>query len=70
MALSTRSFLQEAEKQLVMANYMQIHIKQVYAGTKDTVLMDTREYMSRIQVLDSVSTPLAYYKISKPVEKR
>jgi len=50
-------------------NYIQIHIKQLYAGTKDTVLMDTRDYMSRIQVLDSVSTPLAYFKILKQMRK-
>jgi len=50
-------------------NFMQIHIKQVYAGTKDTVLMDTRDYMSRIQVLDSMSTPLAYFKILKQLKK-
>jgi len=48
---------------------MQIHIKQVYAGTKDTVLMDTRDYMSRIQMLDSVSTPSAYFKILKQMKK-
>ncbi|HQW93287.1 MAG TPA: FKBP-type peptidyl-prolyl cis-trans isomerase [Ferruginibacter sp.] len=50
-------------------NYMQIHIKQVYGGTKDTVLMDTRDYMSRIQVLDSISAPLAYFKILKQLKK-
>ncbi|MFM6924086.1 MAG: FKBP-type peptidyl-prolyl cis-trans isomerase [Ferruginibacter sp.] len=50
-------------------NYIQIHIKQVYAGTKDTVLSDTREYMSRIQVLDSVNTPLAYFKVLKQMRK-
>lgn len=50
-------------------NYMQIHIKQVYAGTKDSVLSDTRDYMSRIQVLDSVNTPLAYFKVLKQMKK-
>ncbi|MFZ1370716.1 MAG: FKBP-type peptidyl-prolyl cis-trans isomerase [Ferruginibacter sp.] len=50
-------------------NYMQIHIKQVYGGTRDTVLMDTRDYMSRIQVLDSISAPLAYFKILKQLKK-
>lgn len=50
-------------------NYIQIHIKQVYAGTKDTVLSDTRDYMSRIQVLDSVNTPLAYFKVLKQMKK-
>ena len=50
-------------------NYIQIHIKQLYAGTKDTVLMDTRDYMSRIQILDSVNTPLAYFKILTKLKK-
>ena len=50
-------------------NFIQIHIKQVYAGTKDTVLSDTHDYMSRIQVLDSVNTPLAYFKVLKQMKK-
>ena len=56
-------------KKIGYGNYMQIHIKQVYSGTKDTVMMDTREYMSRIQVLDSQSTPAAYYKILSQLRK-
>ncbi len=56
-------------KTIGYGNFMQIHIKQVYAGTKDTVLMDTRDYMSRIQLLDSVSTPPAYFKILKQMKK-
>lgn len=56
-------------KKIGYGHYMQIHIKQVYGGTKDTVLMDTREYMSRIQVLDSQSTPPAYYKILSQLRK-
>ncbi len=50
-------------------NFIQIHIKQVYGGTKDTVLMDTRDYMSRIQLLDTVNTPMAYYKVLKQMKK-
>jgi len=50
-------------------NYIQIHIKQVYNGTKDTVLTDTRDYMSRIQVLDSVNTPLVYFNVLKQMRK-
>ena len=50
-------------------NYIQIHIKQVYAGAKDTVLLDTRDYVSRIQILDSINTPLAYFKILKQMKK-
>jgi len=56
-------------KTLGYGNYMQIHIKQVYAGTKDSVLMDTRDYMSRVQVFDSVNTPLAFFKILKQLRK-
>lgn len=56
-------------KTIGYGNFMQMHIKQVYGGTKDTVLMDTRDVMSRIQVLDSVSTPLAYYKIISQMKK-
>jgi FKBP-type peptidyl-prolyl cis-trans isomerase FkpA len=56
-------------KTIDYGNFMQIHIKQVYAGTKDTLLMDTRDYMSRVQVFDSVNTPLAYFKILKQMKK-
>ena len=50
-------------------NFIQIHIKQMYSGTKDTVLMDTRDIMPRIQMLDSVNTPVAYYKIISQMKK-
>ena len=50
-------------------NFIQIHIKQMYSGTKDTLLMDTRDIMPRIQVLDSVNTPVAYYKIISQMRK-
>lgn len=50
-------------------NFMQIHIKQVYGGTKDTVLLDTHDFMSRIQIMDSVNTPLSYYKIISQMRK-
>jgi len=56
-------------KTIDYGNFMQIHIKQVYSGTKDTLLMDTRDYMSRVQVFDSVNTPLAYFKILKQMKK-
>lgn len=49
-------------------NFIQMHIKQVYAGTKDSVLLDTRDYMSRIQLLDSVNTPAAYFKLLKQLK--
>ena len=50
-------------------NFIQMHIKQVYGGTKDTVLLDTRDIMPRIQLLDSVNTPVAYYKIISQMKK-
>lgn len=56
-------------KKIGYGNYMQIHIKQVYAGTKDSVLLDTRDFMPRIQVFDSVNTPLSYYKIISQMRK-
>jgi FKBP-type peptidyl-prolyl cis-trans isomerase FkpA len=56
-------------KTLGYGNYMQIHIKQVYAGTKDSVLMDTHDYMSRVQLFDSVNTPVAFFKILKQLRK-
>lgn len=56
-------------KTIGYGNYMQIHIKQIYSGTKDTILLDSHEYMPRIQVLDSVSTPLAYFKILSKMRK-
>lgn len=50
-------------------NFMQLHIKQVYGGTKDTVLGDSREYMPRIVIFDSVNTPLSYFKVMKEMKK-
>ena len=50
-------------------NFIQMHIKQVYSGTKDSVLLDTRDYMSRIQLLDTVNTPISYYKLLKQLKR-
>jgi FKBP-type peptidyl-prolyl cis-trans isomerase len=50
-------------------NFIQVHIKTIYSGAKDTVLMDTHDFMSQVQVLDSVKTPPAYYKILKNMRK-
>ncbi len=50
-------------------NFMQLHIMQMYKGTKDTVLSDTRDFMPRILVFDSVSTPIAYFKILRQLKK-
>lgn len=44
-------------------DYIQMHIKNVYNGTKDTVLGDTHESMPKIQMFDSARTPLEYFKI-------
>lgn len=46
-------------------DFIQLHIKQVYSGTKDTVLYDSHEFMPRIQLFDSVNTPLEYFKIMR-----
>ncbi len=56
-------------KTLSYGNFMQIHIKQVYSGTKDSVLMDTHDYMSRVQEFDSINTPVAFFKILKQLRK-
>lgn len=56
-------------KKIGYGNFMQIHIKQVYAGDKDSVLLDTRDFMPRIQVFDSVNTPMSYYKIISQMRK-
>ncbi len=56
-------------KPVSYGEFMQIHIKQVYGGDKDSVLMDSRDYMSRIQLLDSVSMPPSYFNILKQLKK-
>lgn len=56
-------------KTIGYGNFMMIHIKQVYSGTKDTVLLDTRDFMPRMQVFDSVNTPIPYYKIITQMRK-
>jgi len=44
-------------------NFLQLHFKQTYKGAKDTVIGDSRDFMPRINVLDSISTPPEYFKI-------
>ena len=56
-------------KTIGYGNFMQIHIKQVYAGTKDTVLSDSRDMVAPIQMFDSVNMPIAYYKILRQLKK-
>lgn len=50
-------------------DFIQLHIKQVYSGTKDTVLYDSHEFMPRIQVFDSVKTPVEYFKVLRNMRK-
>ena len=54
---------------LVYGNFIQMHVKQIYAGSKDTVLMDSRDMMPSLQLFDSVNTPLAYYNILRQLKK-
>ena len=54
---------------LVYGNFIQMHVKQVYSGTKDTVLMDSRDLMPSLQIFDSVNTPLPYYNILRQLKK-
>lgn len=56
-------------KAMKYGNFVQMHIKQVYAGGKDSVLSDTRDFLAPIQLLDSVNTPLAYFKILRQLKK-
>ena len=56
-------------QKLVYGNFMQLHITEMYKGSKDTTLSDTRDYLARIIAFDSVSTPIAYYKILKELKK-
>lgn len=46
-------------------DFIQLHVKQVYSGAKDSVLYDSHEFMPRIQVFDSVNTPLEYFKVMR-----
>ena len=50
-------------------NFVQLHFKQVYKGATDTVISDSRDYMPRINMLDSISTPPEYFKILKLLRK-
>lgn len=48
--------------------YLHIHIKDVYSGTKDTLLQDTHELMPRIVLFDSVNIRLQYYNIFRQLK--
>lgn len=53
----------------VYGDYIQMHIKKVYSGTKDTVLGDTHDAMPKIQLFDSVRTPLEYFNVMRQLKK-
>lgn len=51
-------------------NFIQIHISQFYnTGKKDSLLTDTRQNIPIIELLDSLTTPPAYFKILKQLRK-
>lgn len=57
-------------KTVSYGNYIQLHFTQRYKGdNKDTVIGDSRDYMPRINILDSVSTPPEYFTILRQVKK-
>lgn len=50
-------------------NFMQIHISQFYnTGKKDSLLTDTRQSAPIVELLDSLSTPPAYFKILRQLK--
>ncbi len=72
MGLEYKIISSGSGKTIGYGNFMQIHSKEIYGGTKDTVLHDTRSnmpFMPQISLLDSVSTPLAYYKIFSQLKR-
>lgn len=56
-------------KTIPYGNFIQIHVKQIYAGARDTVLSDSRDIMPHIQLFDSVTIIQAYYKIVRQLRK-
>lgn len=46
-------------------NFIQLHFKQTYKGATDTLLGDSRDFMPRINMLDSISTPPEFFMIIK-----
>jgi len=54
---------------IALNDFIQLQIKQVYSGAKDTVLYDSHELMPRIQIYDSASTPMEYFKILGKMSK-
>lgn len=56
-------------KTIGYGNFVQLHFKQIYKGATDTILGDSRDYMPRINMLDSISTPPEYFKVLKQLRK-
>jgi FKBP-type peptidyl-prolyl cis-trans isomerase FkpA len=55
---------------LKFGDFMQLHVAQYYSGDKkDTLLTDSRDGMPFMEMLDSVTTPPAYYKILTQLRK-
>ena len=54
-------------KTVSYGNFLQLHFTQRYKGEKDTIIGDSHDFMPRINVLDSVSTPPEYFNILKQV---
>lgn len=51
-------------------NYMELHIGQYYqTGTKDSLISDSRTGIPAFEMLDSVRTPMPYYKILRQLRK-
>ncbi len=51
-------------------NYMQLHIGQYYAtGKKDSLISDSRTGIPAFEMLDSVRTPMPYFKILSQLRK-
>ncbi|MEO6584145.1 MAG: FKBP-type peptidyl-prolyl cis-trans isomerase [Ferruginibacter sp.] len=51
-------------EQVKYGNFMELHIGQYYnTGKKDSLLSDSRTGIPAFEILDSVRTPMAYYKI-------
>ncbi|MBP6432149.1 MAG: FKBP-type peptidyl-prolyl cis-trans isomerase [Ferruginibacter sp.] len=52
-------------------NYLKMHIVQMYRGTKDSILYDSKNYTSPIQPLDTAGSsglPLYYYDVLKQLK--
>lgn len=51
-------------------NYMELHIGQYYAtGKKDSLISDSRTGIPAFEMLDSIRTPMPYYKILSQLRK-